>query len=137
MHPQIHDSGEFICRQAFTPDQFQNAGLVARGQPHQLPCGRWGQQSHLEFGARFRPKLLDQGQPPADPALMPSQQLGDFDLGQSILADQGVHDPGFLDLPRPASGAVQSINRRFRGSLIGLDPPRHEPLHRLQFPRGS
>ncbi len=37
---QIHDSGEFICRQAFTPDQLQNAGLVARGQPHQLPCGR-------------------------------------------------------------------------------------------------
>src|SRR5207245_4465059 len=84
--PQIHDSGEFICRQAFTPDQFQNAGLVARGPQHQLPCGRWGQQYHLESLEGFRPKLLDQGQPPADPALMPFQQLGDFDFAQSILA---------------------------------------------------
>ena len=40
--PQIHDSGEFICGQALAPDQFQNVGLVACGQPHQLPCGRWG-----------------------------------------------------------------------------------------------
>jgi hypothetical protein len=59
--PQIHDSGEFVRGQALAPDQFENIGLVARGQPHQLPSGRWGQQSHLEFGASFRPKLLNQG----------------------------------------------------------------------------
>jgi hypothetical protein len=68
---------------------------------------------------------------------MSSQQFGDLDLRQAVLADQRVHDPGFLDLARPASGAVQSVNRRLRAAFIGLDPTRHEPLHRFQFPRGS
>jgi hypothetical protein len=47
LHPQIDDAGQFVGGEAFAPNQFHNVGLVARGQPHQLPCGGWRQQSHL------------------------------------------------------------------------------------------
>jgi len=66
---------------------------------------------------------------------MPPQQLGDLDLREAILADQRVYDPGFLNLARPASSAVQSVNRRLRRSFIGFDPSRQEPIYRFQLPR--
>ena len=39
LDPQIDDSGQLVGRESFAPNQLQNVGLVARGQPHQLPCG--------------------------------------------------------------------------------------------------
>ena len=47
LDPQIDDSGQLVCGEAFSPNQLQNVALVARGQPHQLPCSGWRQQSHL------------------------------------------------------------------------------------------
>ena len=68
---------------------------------------------------------------------MPSQQLGHFNLGQSIFAHQRMHDPGFFDLSCPASRAVQPVNRRLRAPFIRLRSAAPQPIHRLQFPRGS
>jgi hypothetical protein len=45
--PQVHDSGEFVGREALASDQFQNVGLVACGQPHELTSRCRRQQSHL------------------------------------------------------------------------------------------
>ena len=66
---------------------------------------------------------------------MASEKFRDFNLSQSILTHQRVHDPGFLDLARPASRAVQAINGRLRASFIGFDPPRRKMMERSQLAR--
>jgi len=47
LDPEIDDSSQFVRGEAFTTNQFQNLGLVACGQPHELPCGCRRQQSYL------------------------------------------------------------------------------------------
>ena len=44
---QVYDFGEFVGREVLAPDQFQNVGLVACGQPYELTCRCRRQQSHL------------------------------------------------------------------------------------------
>src|SRR6516225_5244830 len=56
---------------------------------------------------------------------------------ESIFADQCMHDPGFFHLTRPASGAIQPVNRCLRAVFIGFHLPSQESIHRRQLPRGA
>ena len=98
----------------------QDLGLVAGRQPHQRPRGRGGEQAEAEVFAGGVGQLLDQGQPAADPALVPSQQLGDLDLGQAVVTDQGMNDPGFFPLVGLAAGLVEAVDGGLGGAFVGL-----------------
>jgi hypothetical protein len=58
------------------------------------------------------------------PTLVPPQQLRHFHLTQSVFAHQRLNDPRFFQLARAASGAIDSIDGRFRRLFIGFHKAR-------------
>jgi hypothetical protein len=60
-------------------------------------------------------------QPPADPALVPAQQVGDLQLGQAVFADQGVDDPGFFPVAWPPASAVEAVQGGLGRPLVGIE----------------
>lgn len=69
---------------------------------------------------------LQEGQPPADPALVPAQQFRRFHLRQAVFPHQGEHDPRLFQFLRVAAGAVQAVDRRLRRPLVRDQQPRAE-----------
>src|SRR6516164_1817215 len=69
-------------------------------------------------------QLLDQGQPAADPALVPAEQIGDLDLSEAVVADQGMDDPGVFPLLGAAAGLVEAVDGRLGGAVVGRPDPR-------------
>ena len=95
--------------------RFQHFRLVALRQPHNLPRCRGRQQ----FVFRLWSQTLDQRQPPAHPTLVAAQQLCHLHLAQAVFPHQRLDDPGFFQFPRAAPGTIQTVDRRFRLTLIG------------------
>jgi len=60
---------------------------------------------------------------------VPSQELGHGRLRESVLANQRVHDPGFLQRLHRPGGRVQRVDRRFRRRRVGLQAARPDRVH--------
>ena len=117
---QIDHAVELGSGQLVAVERGQDLGLVAGRQPHQRPRGGGREQPEAEVIAGGVGQLLDQGQPAADPALVPAQQLGDLDLGQAVLADQGMNDPGVFPFLGAAAGLVEAVDGGLGGALVRL-----------------
>src|SRR5208337_2271333 len=94
------------------------------------------QQPQAEVFAGFVGQFLDQSQPPADPTLVPAQELGDLELGHAVLTHQGVDDPGFFPLLWATAGLVEPVDSRLGHALIGLQETGTEGLQ-ADGPRGG
>lgn len=58
--------------------------------------------------------------PRKDPTLVPTQQVPGFDLRQTVVPHQRLHDPRLLQLLRRTLAPVQSQDRRLRHRLVQL-----------------
>jgi hypothetical protein len=70
---QVDHGVELASRQLLTVGGGQQFGLVAARQPYQRPRGGGRDQPEAEVVTGGVGQLLDQGQPAADPALVPAQ----------------------------------------------------------------
>jgi hypothetical protein len=120
---QVDHAVEFGGGQVIAVKRGQDLGLVAGRQPDQGSRGGGPEQSQSQIFARGIGEHLDQGEPATDPALVASQQFGDLELAQSVVADQGMNDPGIFPLLSATSGLVEPVDGGLGGAFIGLPGP--------------
>ena len=103
--------------------------MVARWQPGDLPRRGGGQQADFQLLADVSAELFQERQPPADPALVPAQQLRHLALGQAVFTHQRLNQPRFLQLVRPPTGLVEPVNRRLGPLVVDLDQAHQQRGH--------
>ena len=131
---QIDHAREFARGERGFASGGQSRRLVAARQPGELPSQRGREQAQAEFFQGFATESFQERQSTVDPALVPTQELGRFDLRQLILAHQGVNDPSFLQFRGTLADAIQVIDCRLGTLRVDIHPPRVKPLNSLERP---
>ena len=111
---QGHQHCGLAAGQPVLLDRRGDLGLVAARQPRHLPRHRWHDQPDSDVVLDLVAQTLDQGQPPADPALVPLEELADLGLGQAELPDQLADHQRLLEVHQPAATPIQAVHRRHR-----------------------
>ncbi len=117
---QIDHRLQLAAGQRFAAGGLQSLDLVAARQPHQLARRSGREQAQSQIVLAFFAQLLQQSQPPTDPTLVPPQQRRHRHLRQTVLMNQGLHDPGFFQFLRRAADEVQPIDGGLGLLLVDL-----------------
>ena len=117
---QLIDQPRRLPRGQATPrDHLRRELLVAARQPPDLPRRGGRQQPQPDVRGDVLVEPLGQHQPPAHPALVASQQLGDLRLREPIVAIEGAHEPRLLEV-RERLSRVASPQEQLGGRAADL-----------------
>ena len=126
---QIHHAVELGGRQLVAVQRRQHLGLGCRPATAPATVRRWRTaapggglrgRASASFSTRASRRQTQ--------LLCRPKQLGDLDLGQAVLAHQGVDDPGFFPLLGAAAGLVEPVDGGLGRALVGLQEPGTEGL---------